>query len=31
MNATQKAFYTNTSDSRFVGKDTVTVFLQKTF
>jgi uncharacterized protein (TIGR02001 family) len=31
MSATQKAFYTNTSDNRWVGKDTVTVFLQKTF
>lgn len=31
MTATQKAFYTNTADTRFVGKDTVTVFLSKTF
>lgn len=31
MNATQKAFYTNASDNRFTGKDTVTVFLSKTF
>lgn len=31
MNATQKGFYTNTSDSRWTGKDTFTVFVQKTF
>lgn len=31
MSAAQKAFYTNASDNRFVGKDTFTVFLQKTF
>ncbi len=31
MTALQKAFYTNTSDNRNVGKDTVTVFVQKTF
>jgi len=31
MNDTQKAFYTNASDTRFTGKDTVTVFLSKTF
>lgn len=31
MNDTQKAFYTNASDNRFVGKDTFTVFLSKTF
>ncbi|MBI4193719.1 MAG: hypothetical protein HY526_01430 [Betaproteobacteria bacterium] len=31
MSAPQKAFYTNVSDNRWVGKDTVTVFLQKTF
>jgi len=30
MNATQRAFYT-TPTGRFVGKDTFTVFLQKTF
>ncbi len=30
-NAAQKAFYTNGSDARFVGKDTVTVYIQKTF
>lgn len=31
MNDTQKAFYTNTADTRFTGKDTFTVFLSKTF
>lgn len=33
MNATQKAFYTNpaAAGSRFLGKDTVTVYLSKTF
>ena len=31
MNAVQKAFYTNTSNTRFMGKDTFTVFVQKTF
>lgn len=31
MNSTQKAFYTNASDNRFLGKDTFTVFIQKTF
>jgi len=31
MTAVQKAFYTNTSDNRMVGKDAVTVFVQKTF
>jgi len=31
MNTAQQAFYTNASDSRFVGKDTFTVFVQKTF
>ena len=29
--ALHKAFYTNTADSRMVGKDTFTVFVQKTF
>jgi len=31
MSALQKAFYTNASDNRMVGKDAVTVFVQKTF
>jgi len=31
MNALQKAFYTNASDNRMIGKDAVTVFVQKTF
>lgn len=31
MSATQKAFYTNASDNRMIGKDTFTVYLQKTF
>ncbi|MFN7086646.1 MAG: TorF family putative porin [Burkholderiales bacterium] len=31
MDSTQKAFYTNTASNRFVGKDTFTVFVQKTF
>ncbi|MDH5534169.1 MAG: TorF family putative porin [Betaproteobacteria bacterium] len=31
MTAAQKAFYTNASDNRFVGKDTFTVFVSKTF
>ncbi len=31
MNATQKAFYTNLSNTRFIGKDSLTVYLQKTF
>ncbi len=31
MNSTQEAFYTNASDNRFVGRDTFTVFVQKTF
>jgi uncharacterized protein (TIGR02001 family) len=31
MTALQKAFYTNVSDNRNVGKDTFTVFVQKTF
>lgn len=31
MNDVQKAFYTNGSDNRMVGKDAFTVFLSKTF
>lgn len=31
MDATQKAFYTNAASTRWVGKDTFTVFLSKTF
>ncbi|MBE0623650.1 MAG: hypothetical protein IH606_02440 [Burkholderiales bacterium] len=31
MDSTQKAFYTNVSDNRMIGKDTFTVFVQKTF
>jgi uncharacterized protein (TIGR02001 family) len=31
MSALQKAFYTNASDNRNIGKDTFTVFVQKTF
>jgi uncharacterized protein (TIGR02001 family) len=31
MSATQKAFYTNLSDTRLLGKDAFTVFIQKTF
>lgn len=31
MSAAQKAFYTNISDNRNTGKDTFTVFVQKTF
>lgn len=31
MTAMQKAFYTNVSDNRNVGKDTFTVFVSKTF
>ena len=31
MTALQKAFYTNTSDNRNVGKDAFTVFVSKTF
>jgi uncharacterized protein (TIGR02001 family) len=31
MNDTQKAFYTNGSDNRMVGKETFTVFVSKTF
>lgn len=31
MNATQKAFYTNAAGNRFLGKDTFTVFVSKTF
>lgn len=31
MTTAQKAFYTNISDNRNVGKDTFTVFVQKTF
>ncbi|MFH1044904.1 MAG: TorF family putative porin [Pseudomonadota bacterium] len=31
MTALQKGFYTNISDNRNVGKDAVTVFVQKTF
>jgi uncharacterized protein (TIGR02001 family) len=31
MSDTQKAFYTNASDNRNIGKDTFTVFVQKTF
>lgn len=31
MTAAQKAFYTNVADNRNVGKDTFTVFVQKTF
>lgn len=31
MTAQQKAFYTNTSNNRNVGKDAFTVFVQKTF
>ncbi len=31
MTATQKAFYTNASDNRMIGKDTFTVFVSKTF
>lgn len=31
MTAAQKAFYTNGSDNRMIGKDTFTVFVSKTF
>lgn len=31
MDATQKAFYTNASDNRMVGKDAFIVYVQKTF
>lgn len=31
MSAAQKAFYTNGSDARWIGKDTFTVFISKTF
>ncbi len=31
MTAAQKAFYTNAADNRWVGKDTFTVFVSKTF
>ena len=31
MTALQKAFYTNASDNRNIGKDTFTAFVQKTF
>lgn len=31
MNTTQKGFYMNASDSRWTGRDTFTVFVQKTF
>jgi len=31
MSTTQKAFYTNLSDTRLLGKDAFTVFIQKTF
>ncbi len=31
MDSVQKAFYTNTSDNRMLGKDAFTVFVQKTF
>lgn len=31
MDSTQKAFYTNSASNRFVGKDTFTVFVSKTF
>ncbi len=31
MTATQKAFYTNASDNRMIGKDTFTLFVAKTF
>ena len=31
MSAAQKAFYTNASNNRMVGKETFTVFVQKTF
>lgn len=31
MNAAQKAFYTNAADNRWVGKDTFTIFVSKTF
>lgn len=31
MSAVQKAFYTNISDNRNIGKDTFTIFVQKTF
>jgi len=31
MNDTQKAFYTNVSDNRQLGKDTFTIFVSKTF
>jgi len=31
METTKKAFYTNLSDNRMVGKDAFTVFVQKTF
>jgi len=31
MSAAQKAFYTNASDNRWLGKDTFTVYIQKTF
>lgn len=31
MSATQKLFYTNASDTKWIGKDTFTVFVSKTF
>jgi uncharacterized protein (TIGR02001 family) len=31
MDSSQKMFYTNSASNRFVGKDTFTVFIQKTF
>jgi uncharacterized protein (TIGR02001 family) len=31
MDSTQEAFYTNSASNRFVGKDTFTVFVSKTF
>ena len=31
MDSTQKAFYTNVSDGREVGKGTFTVFVSKSF
>ncbi len=31
MTAAQKAFYTNVADNRFVGKDTFTLYVSKTF
>jgi len=31
MTAAQKSFYTNAANNRNVGKDALTVFVQKTF